>query len=257
MQTFWRDSTVEVVLAPDKLAALAHHADVAATTLWLTSVELLIRRLGVATATILSMDKPYRQVRAQQTGETLVVYQAYRPEIASSALEAGRFSDGFNRDRMTWIKPSFLWMMYRSGWAQKQGQEMVLAIEISKSGFEWALGNSALSHFDRSIHEDLNEWRTSLGGPVRVQWDPERDIRLDKMNYRSLQVGLSGPAVDMYCDDWIVSIEDRTELAHELLRLTRAGEYKAAEILLPDESPYLLPASINSRIGVTSVIGSD
>jgi len=25
-------------------------------------------------------------------------------------------------NRMTWIKPNFLWMMYRSGWASKKNQ---------------------------------------------------------------------------------------------------------------------------------------
>ncbi|WP_422570328.1 DUF4291 family protein, partial [Erwinia billingiae] len=29
---------------------------------------------------------------------------------------------------MTWIKPSFLWMMYRSGWGMKDpGQKRILA----------------------------------------------------------------------------------------------------------------------------------
>ena len=49
---------------------------------------------------------------------------------------------------MTWIKPSFLWMMHRSGWATKPGQERVLAIEITRAGFEWALSHAALSHYD-------------------------------------------------------------------------------------------------------------
>jgi len=40
---------------------------------------------------------------------------------------------------MTWIKPSFLWMMYRSGWATKPGQEHILATQITRDGFEWAL----------------------------------------------------------------------------------------------------------------------
>lgn len=38
--------------------------------------------------------------------------------------------------RMTWIKPNFLWMMYRSGWAQKKNQEVILAIRICRSFFE-------------------------------------------------------------------------------------------------------------------------
>jgi hypothetical protein len=60
---------------------------------------------------------PERQVRALFDEETITVYQAYGHEIADAALEAGTFVPPFKRDRMTWIKPSFLWMMHRSSWA--------------------------------------------------------------------------------------------------------------------------------------------
>lgn len=85
-----------------------------------------------------SSSPPYRQVRAAFTDHTIRVYQAYSAEIANPALAAGRFVSPFKRDRFTWIKPSFLWMMYRSGWATKPSQERVLAVEITRSGFESA-----------------------------------------------------------------------------------------------------------------------
>ena len=47
------------------------------------------------------------------------MYQAYNNTIANEAIENGKFGLNFKRDRMTWIKPSFLWMMYRSGWGLK------------------------------------------------------------------------------------------------------------------------------------------
>lgn len=65
---------------------------------------------------------PLRQVRADFDDDTVVVYQAYPPAIAGPAVEAGRFVPPFSRDRMTWVKPSFLWMMYRCGWATKPGR---------------------------------------------------------------------------------------------------------------------------------------
>ena len=60
-----------------------------------------------------------RQIRAVYTTETITVYQAYSTEIAEPALAAGRFVPLFKWDGMTWIEPSFLWMMYRSGWAEQ------------------------------------------------------------------------------------------------------------------------------------------
>ena len=90
---------------------------------------------------------PPRQVRAVFDAETVIVYQAYGHEIADAALAAGTFIAPFSMNRMTWIKPSFLWMMHRCGWASKPGQGRVLAIRMSRSGFEAALGESCLSHF--------------------------------------------------------------------------------------------------------------
>jgi hypothetical protein len=81
----------------------------------------------------------YREVRAVYDDRAITVYQAYGAAIADSALEAGRFVAPFKRERMTWIKPSFLWMMYRCGWATKPGQERVLAVSISRVPIEQAL----------------------------------------------------------------------------------------------------------------------
>jgi hypothetical protein len=94
---------------------------------------------------------PARQIRARFTAETITVYQAYPPEIALPALDAGRFVAPFERDRMTWIKPSFLWMMYRCGWASKPGQEHVLAVEITRAGFEWALAGARCPGSRKSV----------------------------------------------------------------------------------------------------------
>jgi Domain of unknown function (DUF4291) len=184
---------------------------------------------------------PYRQVRACYDADTVTVYQAYGSHIADPAAARGRFPDGFKRDRMTWIKPSFLWMMYRSGWASKPDQEHVLAVRISRLGFEWALTHAALSHFDSAIHADHYEWQASLTAPVRVQWDPERDVHLRPLPYRSLQVGLSGEAVRRYCDEWLVGITDVTDLAHRMRDEVRRGDIAAAEGLRPVERPYPLP----------------
>ena len=75
---------------------------------------------------------PERQVRVLFSARTVTAYQAYRPEIADRALATGTFVPPFRLGRMTWIKPSFLWMMYRSGWAAKPGQELVLAERINR-----------------------------------------------------------------------------------------------------------------------------
>jgi hypothetical protein len=193
---------------------------------------------------------PQRQIRASFTVRTITVYQAYPAEIAVPAVAAGRFVAPFKRDRMTWIKPSFRWMMYRCGWGTKPGQEHVLAIEITRAGFEWALANSCLSHYDSDLHTDRQAWEERLRkSPVRVQWDPERTIRLLPMPHRSLQVGLSGPAVARYVDEWTVGITDVTATAHRVHELVKRGDDATATASLPPESPYPLPPAVRDAIG--------
>ncbi|WP_031085171.1 DUF4291 domain-containing protein [Streptomyces sp. NRRL WC-3549] len=186
---------------------------------------------------------PRYEIRAQHTASTVTVYQAYRPAIGLPAVRDGRFPAAWKRDRMTWVKPSFLWMMYRCGWGAKEGQEVVLAVEVERAGLAWALENAELSHYVRGVHPDEAAWKQALrSAPARVQWDPERDLDMNPLPYRSLQLGLSGEAARRYADEWTVSIRDVTPLAREVHELVRAGEREQAAGLLPAETPLDLPA---------------
>ncbi|MER6994900.1 DUF4291 domain-containing protein [Streptomyces sp. NPDC000410] len=182
---------------------------------------------------------PKYQIRALHTDETITVYQAYDPALGGPAARDGRFPAAWKRERMTWIKPSFLWMMYRCGWGTKEGQQTVLAVEIAREGFEWALRNACLSHYTRDLHPDQATWKRQLRqAPARVQWDPERDLRLAPLPYRSLQLGLAGEASARYADEWTVAITDVTPLAREIHGLVRGGDLEGAGRLLPEERVY-------------------
>jgi hypothetical protein len=185
------------------------------------------------------MEEPQPGIRALHTASTITVYQAYPPEIGVPAVRRGRFPAAWKRDRMTWIKPSFLWMMYRSGWGTKTGQETVLAVEVTRDGFEWALRHACLSSYVRGLHPDRGTWQRQVKrAPARVQWDPERDLRLQPLPHRSLQLGLSGEAVRRYADEWTVSISDVTPLAHRIHALVGSGDPDSAARLLPEERAY-------------------
>ena len=177
-----------------------------------------------------------REIRAEYDNDTITVYQAYNKEIALNAIENQTFVTPFKFSRMTWIKPSFLWMMYRSGWATKEGQEYILKIKIKRSGFDWALQNSCLSHFDKDIYTTKDYWKLQLKkAPVRIQWDPERNIQLQPLEHRAIQIGLSGIAVYQYAQEWIVSIEDITPLSKQIRQLVLDKDIKEAKSLLPRE----------------------
>jgi Domain of unknown function (DUF4291) len=190
-----------------------------------------------------------RIIRASYDNETITVYQAYCTQIAKAAVKAQTFVTPFKKDRMTWIKPSYLWMMYRSGWATKENQERILAIKIKKEGFEWALHNSCLSHFDASIHPSQEVWNEHLHkSPIRIQWDPEKDLFLNPLPYRSIQIGISGIGVEKYTSDWIVKIDDITDFSTNIHHLILSKEIEQAKRLLPIEEIYPLSNDIALKI---------
>ncbi|MFM2353876.1 MAG: hypothetical protein RLZZ608_1282 [Actinomycetota bacterium] len=193
---------------------------------------------------------PLRQVRALYDDETVTVYQAYSPQIAVPAAAAGTFvNTPFKLERMTWIKPSFLWMMYRSGWATKPGQEHVLEIRMLRTGFEHALSQSCLSHFDPTVYSDEDEWKARRDATtVRVQWDPERDAHHTALTHRSLQLGLAGEATRRFAAEWVVGITDITPKVRELHRSLGHDSELAG---LPAERPYPLSEVLRATIGAS------
>jgi len=189
-------------------------------------------------------DIPQHQIRAVYDEHTIRVYQAYNDQIADTALANGTFvSPPFKMDRMTWIKPSFRWMMYRAGWGFKdEGQRRILAIDMSREGFEWALAHSCPSHPEPSMsHQDWTNLKNA--SPVRIQWDPERDLHLQPLSYRAIQIGLSGGAVPLFVNQWIKRITDITDLANAIHRLVKDDKLDQAQALLPVERPYELSVS--------------
>ena len=178
-----------------------------------------------------------KEIRAVYDAETVRVYQAYNRAIAEEAVRLGTFGPHFSMNRMTWIKPSFLWMMYRCGWAEKENQEHVLAIDIRRSGFDSAVRQAVASSYRPECGLTEEQWQAAVQrSDVRVQWDPEKDVNGQNLPYRSIQLGLRGKAVQDYVQHWIVRITDITGQVRALSLRRKAGEDIAA--LLPQERPY-------------------
>jgi hypothetical protein len=198
------------------------------------------------------MPTPHRQIRASYNDETIAVYQAYPNEIADPALPAGTFVAPFAMSRMTWIKPSFLWMAYRSGWATKPNQTRVLRITITREGFEWALTHSCLSHYDRKHHASEAAWRSQLReSPVRIQWDPEQTLHLQPQpSTRSIQIGLSGRSSPPLRQQLDHLHPRRNPQMHTIQALAQSSPTEAAA-LLPTELPYPLTDHLAQQIAAT------
>jgi hypothetical protein len=117
-----------------------------------------------------------QHVMAQYDADSIYVYQAYSPAIAEYAIAHQRFGGEFSFGRMSWIKPNFLWMMFRSGWATKEGQERILAIRLPRHFFDELLSSAVTSTFAASHYATPQEWGERLArSEARLQWDPDHD----------------------------------------------------------------------------------
>ncbi|TYQ29995.1 DUF4291 domain-containing protein [Pseudanabaena sp. UWO310] len=178
-----------------------------------------------------------RVILAQYDADSIVVYQAYPPAIGHFAASHGYFGGDFKFSRMTWIKPNFLWMMYRSGWGTKEGQEVTLAIRIQRSAFDSILSQAVHSTNIPEIYENQQAWSEAVkASQVRLQWDPDHSPTGEKLQRRAIQLGLQGEVVIKYSREWIVNIEDISDFVAEQRQHVIAKNYDM--LLTPSEYAY-------------------
>lgn len=149
--------------------------------------------------------------------DNIFVYQAFNDKIADFAIKNQKFGgQDYSFNRMTWIKPNFLWMMYRSGWAEKDSnQNRILAIEITIEGFEKLLSEGILTSYDKSFGDE-QIWRERLNNSnVRIQWDPDHDFKGEKLKRRAVQIGIKNDALQKFNNEYIKSIQDITSFVKE------------------------------------------
>lgn len=187
-------------------------------------------------------------ILAQFDARSIVVYQAYRPSIARFAVENGRFGGDFSFSRMSWIKPNFLWMMYRSAWGRSEGQEHVLAVRIERALFDEMLEAAVPSSFWPERFESERAWKDSLArSDVRLQWDPDHDPSGAKLERRALQLGLRREMLARYAAEALVSVEDISELVARQRVHALARDWVRLET--PREEPYPIPAAARWVVG--------
>lgn len=173
-----------------------------------------------------SIPKEGKCILGQQRNEQIIVYQAYNNSIANFAIENQCFGgNSYSYSRMSWIKPNFLWMMYRCGWAQKENQERILGIWISKSDFDFILEESVFSSYQENIYKTHENWKNELViKPVRLQWDPDHDIYGNKQDRKAIQLGIKGDLLEKFGKEMISEIVDLTEFVKEQKNTIDSGE---------------------------------
>ncbi len=180
--------------------------------------------------------KSGRHILAQFDPETIYVYQAYRPSIARFAVEHQQFGGDFSFSRMSWIKPNFLWMMYRAGWATKEGQEHILAVRLRRTFFDELLRLAVPSGFHSRRFATREEWQAAVrSSEVRLQWDPDHNPSGNPVERRAVQLGLRGGALRRFGQQELISVEDITPFVAEQRQHLSKG---FAELCTPEERVY-------------------
>ena len=196
-----------------------------------------------------------REIRAIYDDFTITVYQAYNSEIANAAVQSQKLdaSPSFKPRRMTWIKPSWNWMMYRAGYSYKdENQSNILALRVRREFFE----NMLLTSVESGDEKKRN------GNQVRVQWDPERNVRIGVLSsdyrIRSIQIGIPAEVKDTWVSEGIVEIIDVTKVARELRRVLDGDPditvQKLKEMgLIPEERTYPVSEELAKVLGMAEV----
>lgn len=185
---------------------------------------------------LLMWPKSGRHILARFDEQSVYVYQAYRPEIAEYAVTNQKFGGEFSFNRMSWIKPNFLWMMYRSGWASKEGQQRILALKLKRQFFDEILRGVVASTYDPVRFPSREAWQAAVAqSDVRLQWDPDHDPLGHPIERRAIQIGLRGATLRRYGESELLAIEDITSFVIQQ-RAHANGDMRA--LVTPEERIY-------------------
>lgn len=194
-----------------------------------------------------------KQIIGRKENESIVVYQAFNLNIASYAVQHQKFGgDSYSFNRMSWIKPGFLWMMHRAGWAQKENQERILAITLPIVHFKTILSEATITSYEAELYASHDSWKRELDQTeVRLQWDPDHDPFGNKLERKAIQIGMKGAILKIFCTEWITGVEDVTEFVkNEHQKLTNN---RIEDLLVPFEDIIELNDSeIEKRIGISN-----
>ncbi|MCA9932401.1 MAG: DUF4291 domain-containing protein [Ardenticatenaceae bacterium] len=178
-----------------------------------------------------------QHILAQYDKEAIVVYQAYKPSIGLFAAKHQYFGGDFSYSRMSWIKTSFLWMMYRSGWGTKPNQEITLAISLKRSFFDCLLEQAVVSSFALSSYSTHADWELAIAeSDVRLQWDPDHSPTGRKLTRKAIQLGLRGDTLKDFGQRAILSVEDISTFVKEQRKFVQ-GNFE--NLRTPSERIYI------------------
>lgn len=147
---------------------------------------------------------------------------------------------------MTWFKPNFMWMMYRSNWAQSKNQDRILGIWLKLDAFHEMLAHSThtstsagAEEWNSSPVDSTSDWK----GRVNLQWDPDHGPSGKALFRRAVQIGVKNVPW-WHTGEKFESIIDVTPLVAQQRKLVPK---QLEDLFSPQERLYIIPEKRISR----------
>jgi hypothetical protein len=103
--------------------------------------------------------------------------------------------------------------------------------------------------YDPKVYSDADSWRLAQKKcDLRYQWDPERDLSLNKIDsLKSLQIGIGPACSKTYVEKWIMEIADITDVVKQLRNIKGKDRATFNPFI---EKPYDVPVDIRQNLGI-------
>jgi Domain of unknown function (DUF4291) len=126
-----------------------------------------------------------------------------------------------------------------------------LAVKIKREAFDTILANAVWSTYNPDLHPTEKDWkRAVINSNVRLQWDPDHSPTGGKLERKAIQLGLRGEMLALYAREWIVWVEDISEVVRE--QHQNLGDFD--KLIVPSETIY--PVT-NAKVAAQLQISGD
>eukprot|EP01090_Pellita_catalonica_P020863 TRINITY_DN7656_c0_g1_i1.p1 TRINITY_DN7656_c0_g1~~TRINITY_DN7656_c0_g1_i1.p1 ORF type:complete len:141 (-),score=23.67 TRINITY_DN7656_c0_g1_i1:51-473(-) len=129
--------------------------------------------------------------------------------------------------------------MYRSGWGEKQSQEVTLAIKLKRADWEEILSLAVESKMNPNMYKTRAEWQqASNNSSVRLQWDPDHDPSGDKCTRRAIQIGIKGDLQERFASgSMFLEITNISTFVAEQSIAAQSGSFDVLDVPFEEEYP--------------------
>ena len=128
-------------------------------------------------------------------------------------------------------------IIFNSSLEKKENQENVLAIKMTRAGFDEILRYAVMTTFYKQIYADSEAWKQQLdSSDVQLQWEAYHDLLGNKTDRKAVKIGIKGEILQRYNNEWIQEIQNITPYVQEQQLLIKTNQLN--NLRLPSERAY-------------------